>query len=98
MGGSRDLRKKLAGFMIDLTARCDQPSKVVVTGSSRYWRGLCQRTWCAWRRTRCGIFAENVVFQGGLTFRAIKMSAAASSYYMAVRVVDLALMTVLRCF
>jgi hypothetical protein len=25
-------RKKLAGFMIGLTARCDQPSKVVVTG------------------------------------------------------------------
>jgi hypothetical protein len=25
-------RKKSAGFMIGLTARCDQPSKVVVTG------------------------------------------------------------------
>ena len=54
---------------------------------------------CASRRTRhCAIFAENVVFQGGLTFRGIKMSAAASSFYMAVRVVGLAFMTVLRCF
>jgi hypothetical protein len=46
----------------------------------------------------CAIFVENVVFLGGLTFRAIKMSAAASSFYMAVRVVGLAFMTALPCF
>ncbi len=48
--------------------------------------------------SHCAIFAENVVFQGGLTFRGIKMSAAASSFYMVVRAVGLAFMTVLRCF
>jgi hypothetical protein len=60
---------------------------------------LGSEDWCAWRRKgHCAIFVENVVFLGGLTFRSIKMSAAASSFYMAVRVVGLALMTALRRF
>jgi hypothetical protein len=52
-----------------------------------------------WRRTcHCAIFAENAAFLGGFTFRAIKMSAAASSFYTAARGAGLVFMTVLPCF
>ena len=70
----------------------------MLASARRRRRNLGQRTRCAWRRTRhCAIFVENVVFLGGLTFRAIKMSAAAFSFYTAARVAGLVFMTVLPC-